>query len=455
MKFTIEQANSYIEQNKEKVNDLYRLKYHMIPPIGWMNDPNGLIKINETYHLFYQYYPYDSKWGPMHWGHFSSKDLIKYENLPVALCPNTQINESGCFSGSAIFFNNSLNLIYTKHFEKDDLKNEEIYLATSKDGIHFQKEDKAIFDNQDLPANISRRDFRDPYIQSINGYNYLFVGGKDLNTNQGIIIVLKSQTLHNFKYDFTIGPFYELGEMAECPSYAKVENKDVLIVSGCNVKKRGNQYNNLHSSVFIIGKIDFNHKKMMVDEIKEIDHGDAFYAPQFITNEEGVMIGWLETWGKEYPTNLLNHKWAGAFSIPRKLYFKENNLCQIPIENIRNYYQNSFIYQQGEISSCSDLNIKFKGNFEIIFSSNEGEFKIGCQENIYLDTINSNNLNGSIRKTSKKFNQGEIRVLLDKSSVEVFIDGGEEVISSRVYVGQTYTLLTKGNVTIEVNTLIE
>ena len=78
MKFTIEQANSYIEQNKEKVNDLYRLKYHMIPPIGWMNDPNGLIKINETYHLFYQYYPYDSKWGPMHWGHFSSKDLIAF-----------------------------------------------------------------------------------------------------------------------------------------------------------------------------------------------------------------------------------------------------------------------------------------------------------------------------------------------------------------------------------------
>ena len=78
MKYTINKANEYIQLNRNIVNQQYRLKFHMMPPVGWMNDPNGLAKYNGKYHLFYQYYPYDSKWGPMHWGHFVSKDLISY-----------------------------------------------------------------------------------------------------------------------------------------------------------------------------------------------------------------------------------------------------------------------------------------------------------------------------------------------------------------------------------------
>ena len=76
MNNALQKANDYIKKNKDKVNQLYRLKYHMMPPVGWMNDPNGLVFKDNQYHLFYQFYPYDSQWGPMHWGHFKSKDLI-------------------------------------------------------------------------------------------------------------------------------------------------------------------------------------------------------------------------------------------------------------------------------------------------------------------------------------------------------------------------------------------
>ena len=111
MYFTIESANKYIKDNKEKVNNQYRLKYHMMPPVGWMNDPNGLVKYNGRYHLFYQFYPYDSQWGPMHWGHFVSDDLINYEDLDVALVPEEYIAETGCFSGGAIVKDNKINLV--------------------------------------------------------------------------------------------------------------------------------------------------------------------------------------------------------------------------------------------------------------------------------------------------------------------------------------------------------
>ena len=80
MKEKIEQANRYIKENRHRVNHCYRGKFHLLPPIGWMNDPNGFVYYKNEYHLFYQFYPYDSVWGPMHWGHAKSKDLIHWEH---------------------------------------------------------------------------------------------------------------------------------------------------------------------------------------------------------------------------------------------------------------------------------------------------------------------------------------------------------------------------------------
>ena len=74
--------------------------FHINGGEGWINDPNGLIYFRGAYHVFYQYYPHDTKWGPMHWGHVRSSDLTHWERLPIALYPDK--NEDGCFSGSAI-----------------------------------------------------------------------------------------------------------------------------------------------------------------------------------------------------------------------------------------------------------------------------------------------------------------------------------------------------------------
>ncbi len=90
-------ANEFIEKNAQTVNQEYRNKFHLMAPIGWMNDPNGFVYYQEEYHLFYQYYPYDSIWGPMHWGHAKSKDLIHWEHLPVALAPGESYDKEGCF----------------------------------------------------------------------------------------------------------------------------------------------------------------------------------------------------------------------------------------------------------------------------------------------------------------------------------------------------------------------
>ena len=98
----LQQANDYIKNNINKVDNTYRQKYHIMPQIGWMNDPNGFIYYKGEYHLFYQYHPYSAVWGPMHWAHTKSSDLINWSNLDVAIAPDENYDMSGCFSGSAI-----------------------------------------------------------------------------------------------------------------------------------------------------------------------------------------------------------------------------------------------------------------------------------------------------------------------------------------------------------------
>lgn len=431
---SIFEINDYINTHKNKVNDKYRLKYHMMPPIGWMNDPNGLIYFGGKYHLFYQYNPYNTLPGTMVWGHTTSTDLLHFSDEEVALIPTEE--HTSIFSGGAIEIENELHAVFTLHYEYSGIKKEEVYLSKSKDGIHFSNP-ICIFDNESLPENISRMDFRDPFPVRIKDTYYVFVGGKDIHLNQGVIVVLKGKSLEKLTYSFTLGPFYELGDMGECPSYFKVDGRDVLVVSGCHVQNRDNDFKNINSSVFIIGQLDFEKGRMDIEFIKEIDKGDAFYAPQFINGlQEPVMIGWMEMWGKEYPTHELNHNWTGAFSIPRKLFIKNNEIYQVPIETLNQLYKGC----SSTHSHCLDVSfdIFYKGNIQIVGTN--GKVILRLDDYFYLDTTQANNKNGYIRRTNHTYSSCHVRVLLDVSSIEVFIADGKEVISSRIYLDGDYII---------------
>jgi beta-fructofuranosidase len=100
----LKKANKEIADKKDIVKETpYRLNYHFMAPTGWINDPNGLVQYKGDYQLFYQYYPYASSWGPMHWGHAKSKDLVHWEHLPVALAPSEPY-DSGDVKGYGLFF---------------------------------------------------------------------------------------------------------------------------------------------------------------------------------------------------------------------------------------------------------------------------------------------------------------------------------------------------------------
>ena len=434
-------ANNYIANSRNSVNNEYRLNYHMMPPIGWLNDPNGLIYFKGRYHLYYQFNPYASRPGKMFWGHFMSEDLINYVDDGVALKPDME--DASAFSGGAIECDGKINALYTLHLENEQWKSEEVYKAESSVGFCFDQGIK-VFDNEDLPKNISRTDIRDPCPVKIGDTYYVFVGGKDKILNKGVIVVLRGKTLNKLEYAFHLGPYYELGDMGECPSYFRVGDKDVILVSGCNVPARDNDFKNINSSVFIVGELDFKSGKMTVDYIREIDKGDSFYAPQFIRGlDRPVMIGWLEMWEKKYPTHEKNHGWVGAFSIPREISIKDGIIYQSPVKSLNNYLTE---VSEGVVPKCADITLRFNGEGALTIKGDNGEVIIGKDSGVYLDTNLTNNMFGCVRRTNEVYETCEVRILLDVSSIEVFVDCGREVISSRIYIDGNYKLQVNGDI---------
>ena len=129
-------AEEYILNNKDKLKDVYRPQYHFVTQIGWLNDPNGMCFYKGEYHLFYQYHPYSDEWGPMHWGHAVSDDLLHWEYLPAAIAPDMPYDYVGCFSGSAVDDNGVLTLMYTGTVNKDEKSIQTQCIARSNDGIN-------------------------------------------------------------------------------------------------------------------------------------------------------------------------------------------------------------------------------------------------------------------------------------------------------------------------------
>ncbi|MCI8658541.1 MAG: glycoside hydrolase family 32 protein, partial [Oscillospiraceae bacterium] len=98
----LQKARAFEAQYGPHIPSRERPAFHLTPTIGWMNDPNGFSLYKGEYHLFYQYHPYSNEWGPMHWGHVKSRDLIRWERLPAALAPDCGYDAAGCFSGGAV-----------------------------------------------------------------------------------------------------------------------------------------------------------------------------------------------------------------------------------------------------------------------------------------------------------------------------------------------------------------
>ena len=202
---TLRDARRYEDAMAQNITPLERPEFHLSPKVGWMNDPNGFSYYKDKFHLFYQYYPYDSQWGPMHWGHSVSDDMIHWKNMPSVLAPDQEYDKRGCFSGSATEKDGKHVLIYTGvsnvQMENGSIQDRQNQCIAYGDGeIYVKSPQNPVITGDMLPADCSKIDFRDPKVWKKGKNYYLIVGNKN-SEQKGQVVLFSSKNLEKWKFE--------------------------------------------------------------------------------------------------------------------------------------------------------------------------------------------------------------------------------------------------------------
>ena len=349
-----------------------RLLHHFEPKKGWMNDPNGLCFFRGRYHAFFQHNPYEPVWGPMHWGHAVSDDLLHWEELSIALCPDMPYEDAGgCFSGSAVVKDGLLYLFYTS---VSKALGQTQSVAVSEDGLRFEKyaENPVI---RAFPPDGSA-DFRDPKVTDWGGtYTMVCGSGRD---GEGKILLFASDDLLHWEYQGVLFADASCGPVLECPDLFMLDGKAVLMFS----KMQPETYN----TQFVIGSFDgarFTEEARCTPEA-----GPQFYAPQTFPAPDGrrLLIGWLYDWKKPLDEGA---DYAGALSLPRELHLDGGSVLTRPVK------------EAAPLLTAEDPLVRAEG--ETLFVDGR---PFPCGEPVE-----------------------ELRILRDTKTLEVFINGGRCAVS--------------------------
>lgn len=467
---TLREARKYEEASEKMIAKEDRPAFHLSARTGWMNDPNGFSYYNGQYHMFYQYHPYDDNWGPMHWGHAVSSDLLHWEYLPAALAPDEAYDRDGCFSGSAVTLPDGRQLLmYTgvvkKRQENGGICEIQTQCLAVGDGVDYEKYTKnPVLDEKDLPADGSRFDFRDPKIWKKEDGSYACVAGNRAADGSGQILLFGSPDGFSWHYEkILIANSNRFGKMWECPDFFRLDGKWVLLASPMDMLPSGFEYHNGNGTLALIGEFDEETNTFTERHDQAIDYGIDFYAPQTILAPDGrrIMIGWMQNWDTcNFRTQ--NISWFGQMSLPRELSIQNGRLYQKPVKELELLRRDKVAYENVSFSDTISLE-GIRGrqvDMEISLYPEDKEdiyqkFAVRFAQNEEYQTSLSFRPRESILKIDRKFSgsrraiihqrrsrvnsrNGELklRIILDRFSVEVFVNDGEQVMTAIIYTKQ-------------------
>jgi levanase/fructan beta-fructosidase len=463
----------------------WRPVYHFTPIKNWTNDPNGLLYLNGVYELYNQQNPYENKWGHMSWGHATSTDLIHWKHYDLAMPEGINDEDTTLrFSGSAVWDKNNTSglcdsggcivAIYTA--DQPHIKKESQYIAYSNDGgMHFKN-----YQNNPV-IDLNKKDFRDPNVQWDEQLNkWLMVVSLPWENE---VQFYSSPDLKNWDLLSTFGHAGLKGGIWECPFFIKLpvegtdKSKWVLVNSFQDSSK--NDYEE-----YYVGDFDgttFTNDNP-ADKVLLIDHGDALYAAipwNNLPQGQHTYIGWMvppdkqETW-----------PWKGQMSIPRDLSLRETKdgirLFQNPAKVIKDHladFSKRMVHLENVKVVGADQDIlngqNISGNsywieaeFQVPENAMAG-FKIAEEKDrngnvvaetvigydaskneVYVDRSRTGKENINQKKLTQSMNVssngGKIKfeILFDKSSLEVFVNDGEKVLTTNIYPDKNADLLS-------------
>jgi fructan beta-fructosidase len=450
----------------------YRPQLHFSPQAHWMNDPNGMVYYKGVYHLFFQYYPGGIVWGPMHWGHAESRDLIHWKQLPIALYPDSL---GYIFSGSAVVDSNNtsgfgkngkvpLVAIFTHHDPKgekagtNNFQNESIAYSLDN-GKSWTK-----YAGNPVVKNPGIRDFRDPKVM------WYAAGKKWIMTlaTKNRITFYSSPDLKNWNKESEFGLDKGAhGGVWECPDLfpLKLGGKTRWVLT-VNIGSGGP--NGGPATQYFTGDFDGNKFVAADDKTRWLDYGPDEYAGVTWSNtgSRKIFLGWMSNW--EYANQLPTATWRNAMTIPRDLALKNVNgnilAASEPVKKLSSLKTGGFAVKKVIVDGLYNLtrkigradgqyelkfNIARLKDFSVILSNKAGEeLVIGYNSktnHYYIDRTKSGKVDFSKyfagNFEAPRFVTGpssDFTLVIDNSSVEFFADGGLSVMSCLFFPNKPY-----------------
>ena len=356
--------------------DPYRPYFHLAPPVGWMNDPNGLCRCGEWYHVFYQYGPFDPEGGVKHWGHYRSRDLLRWEKCPVLLFPSDTWDLHGVFSGS-------------------------------------------------YPAGLSCH-VRDPKVWAQDGRYYMVQGARTLD-DRGEVLVFESTDKRRWTHINTIRTPAPFGYMWECPDLFELDGQWFLCCSPQGVPHEKKRFQNTYSCGFFPLSGDFR-STCTLGAFIELDCGFDFYAPQsFLDGARRIQFGWMGM--PDAPCGnpaTVACGWQHCLTVPCELTQRGGRLHRYPVKELELLREKPVSPENAHIFDM-ELRIFCPGRLVIRraavveWSDDEVILSLG-------------GVSGAGRTVRYARTQAQtMRILADASSLEIFINHGETVLTTRYY----------------------
>ena len=461
----LEKAIAYEQEMEWRISEKDRPAFHLSSRVGWMNDPNGFSWYDGKYHLFYQYHPYNSHWGPMHWGHAVSKDLLHWEYLPCAMAPDEPYDSDGVFSGSALTLPDGRHLLmYTgviRTFFEDgrtlDIQTQNIAFG---DGIRYEKyKGNPVIREDGLPEGGSIHDFRDPKIWQKEDGSYRAVVADNHIGHGGWILLYRSDDLINWQFMHALAENENrIGLMWECPDFFELDGTHILMASAQDMFPKGFEYHNGNGTFYMTGSYDEETERFTEEDDHAVDYGIDFYAPQTILTPDGrrVMIGWMQNWDT-CNLHTKNIPWFGMMSIPRELSVKDGILYQKPLRELEQYrcdelelkdirISNEVMHAEGVNGRTVDLELEVRAEdpekmyqrFAVRFAQAD-RYHPGVSFRPFESTLKiDRKFSGSRRaiihqrRAKVRHERGtlKLRLIIDRFSAEIFVNDGEKVMSA-------------------------
>lgn len=441
---------------REVTTSPFRPTYHIAPPCGLANDPNGLCYVNGKYHVFYQWYPFEAKHDMKHWNHVSSKDLLSWDEESGILIPDEIYEKNGCYSGNAYVDQKTgkAYLYYTANYKKDDGERipQQALAVMDKTGKIEKSRNNPII--KGAPENISVN-IRDPFVFEEDDSLYMLLGAEDKD-HKGCVLLYKALDFEQWEYDGVLeielnNKPIDLGIMVECPGII-LGKKDVLFLSLIGSNLESIEHVNRFDSIALIGQLDLKEKKFKATSLQTIDFGFDFYAPQpfYDKDKNPLFFGWFGSANEELPED--QYHWRHALTLPRNIVI-EDGILKTPVHpTIKERFKVIELKDKPDLFESSKEPTLLKWNIK--YDNQIHSLKVGSEDDyweliidypnnkLYIDRSNLQEVidpdYGMIRELPIEREDLNIDIFLDNSFNELYLNNGEKVLSFRSYEKNLY-----------------